>query len=107
MSKNTVLKRNTARVSAMLTGLAIAATMAGFTISGAASAAPAPVQNETSTAAGEYTAQAKFFGSFRTSTLCVEKARWVELNGTAVTDAWCVQGNAMGTIWHLYYEGRL
>ncbi|MEU6247979.1 hypothetical protein [Glycomyces sp. NPDC047010] len=108
MSMNGVLKANARRASAVLAGFALAASMTGFALAGAAAAAPAPAQVEaTSIDSGDYTAsRGIYYASFSTSTRCGEVADWLgSFNG--ITDAWCLQGNAMGTIWHVYYEGRL
>ncbi|SDD30684.1 hypothetical protein [Glycomyces harbinensis] len=108
MSMNSVLKRNVRRASVTLAGLAMAASLTGLTVAGTASAAPAVAQTETTaTASGDYTvARGKLYGTWRSSTRCVEVAQWLR-GFPSITDAWCVQGNAMGTVWHVYYEGRL
>lgn len=108
MPMNSVLKGNVRRASAMLAGLAMAATLTGLTVAGTASAAPAAAQTETTaTAAGDYTVvRGKLYGTWRSSTRCVEVAKWLR-SFPSITDAWCLQGNAAGTVWHVYYEGTL
>ncbi|GAA1680643.1 hypothetical protein GCM10009830_29620 [Glycomyces endophyticus] len=105
---NSALKRNARRVSAVLAGFAMAATITGLTVTGTASAAPAPAQTETTaTASGDYAAaRGTYYMTFRTSTRCQEVADWL-WTFDGITDTWCLQGNAMGTVWHVYYEGRL
>ena len=62
MSMNSVLKGSVRRVSATLAGLAMAATLTGFTVAGTASAAPAGEQAQTpSSVTGEYTTQTRWF----------------------------------------------
>ncbi|SDD74613.1 hypothetical protein [Glycomyces harbinensis] len=62
MSTNSVLKESVRRVSATLAGLAMAATLTGFTVAGTASAAPAVEQAETSSSVtGDYTTQVRWF----------------------------------------------
>ncbi|GAA2135105.1 hypothetical protein [Glycomyces algeriensis] len=105
---NSALKKHMRRASAMLAGLAMAATLAGVTVAGTAAAAPAVAQAEAaSTVTGEYAAtRGKLYGTWRSSTRCVEVAQWLR-KFESITDAWCLQGNAMGTVWHVYYEGTL
>ncbi|MFB9661334.1 hypothetical protein ACFQS3_01290 [Glycomyces mayteni] len=102
------LKMNARRTSAVLAGLAVAATMAGSAVAGTAAAAPAPARAETvATASGDYAAaRGTYFSTYRTSTKCLEVADWL-WTFDGITDTWCLQGNAMGTAWHVYYEGRL
>lgn len=62
MAMNSVLKGSVRRVSATLAGLAMAATLTGFTVAGTASAAPAGEQAETSSSVtGDYTTQVQWF----------------------------------------------
>jgi hypothetical protein len=62
MAMNSVFKGSVRGVSVTLAGLALAATLTGFTVAGTASAAPAGEQAETSSSvAGEYTTQVLWF----------------------------------------------
>jgi hypothetical protein len=98
MSMNSMLKKNVRRVSAMLAGFAMAATLTGLTVAGAASAAPA---SDTAAPA----AAPIYFGAYMFKSDCLEVARQYEEEVHSDINAWCVRGNNDGRIvWKGYYE---
>lgn len=107
MSMSSAFKGNVRRVSAMVAGLAVAATIAGFTVAGTASAAPAVAQTETtSTASDEYTVQAILYGTYRLYSDCAREQRELQADPDLNIVAWCesAKDSNGGTVWKLWYQ---